>query len=45
MHGDFEVWLLNECSPNLYFPKAFEQSARFPRRKSGDMSPYFLGGN
>ena len=21
--GDFEVWLLNGCGPNLYFPKAF----------------------
>ena len=25
--------------PNLCFPKAFEQSTKFPRRKSSDMSP------
>ena len=41
MHGGFEVWLLNGCGPNLCFPKAFEQSTRFPWRKSGDVSPYF----
>ena len=23
MHGGFEVWLLNECDPNLWFAKAF----------------------
>ena len=23
MHGGFEVWFLNGCGPNLYFPKAF----------------------
>ena len=32
--GGFEVWLLNGCGPNLCFPKAFEQSARFPWQKS-----------
>ena len=36
----FEVWLLNGCGPNLYFPKAFGQSTRFPLQKFGDMSPY-----
>ena len=45
MHGGFEVWLLNECGSNLYFPKAFRQSTRFSQRKSGNMSPYFHGGN
>ena len=45
MHGGFGVWLLNGCGPNLCFPKAFGQSTRFPRQKSGDMSPYFHGGN
>ena len=45
MHEGFEVWLLNGCGPNLCFPKAFEQSARFLRRKFGDKSPYFRGGN
>ena len=44
MHGGFEVWLLNGCGPNLCFPKAFEQSTRFPRRKSNDMS-HFRGKN
>ena len=29
--GGFEVWLLNGCSPNLCFPKVFEQRTRFPR--------------
>ena len=29
MHRGFEVWLLNGCGPNLYFPKVFGQSARF----------------
>ena len=28
--GGFEVWLLNGCGPNLCFPKAFEQSTKFP---------------
>ena len=32
MMGGFEVWLLNRCGPNLCFPKAFEQSTRFPRQ-------------
>ena len=45
MHDGFEVWLLNGCGPNLCFSKAFEQSARFLRRKFGDKSPYFRGGN
>ena len=45
MHGGFEVWLLNECGPNLCFLKAFEQIARFLRGKSSDKSPYFHGGN
>ena len=41
----FEVWLLKGYGPNLCFPKAFEQSARFPWQKFGDMSPYFHGRN
>ena len=41
MHGSFEVWLLNGCGLNLCFPKAFEQSTRFPRRKFGDTSLTF----
>ena len=41
----FEVWLLNGCSLNLCFPKAFKPSTKFPLRKSGNMSPYFHGGN
>ena len=45
MCGCIEVWLLNGCGPNLCFPKAFEQSARFLQQKSGDKSPYFHGGN
>ena len=39
----FEVWLLNGCGPNLWFPKAFKQSTKFPRQKSSDMSLYFSG--
>ena len=30
---------------NLCFPKAFEQSARFPQKKPNNESPYFRGGN
>ena len=45
MHGGFEVWLLKACGPNPFSPMAFESSTRFPRRISGDMSPYFRGGN
>ena len=41
----FEVWLLNECGPNICFPKAFEQSTRFSLQKSGEKSPYFCSGN
>ena len=40
--GGFEVWLLNGRGPNLCFPKAIGQSTKFPRRTSGDMSPYFV---
>ena len=45
MHGGFEVWLLNGCGPNLCFPKAFEQSTKFPQQKSDEMSPYFRSKN
>ena len=41
--GGFEVWLLNGCGLKIYFPKAFEQSARFPLQKSSKKSPYFCG--
>ena len=41
----FKVWLLNGFSSDLCFPKAFKQSTKFPRQKSGDMSPYFRSGN
>ena len=27
--GGFEVWLLNRCGPNLYFPKAFGKVPNF----------------
>ena len=41
----FKVLLLNGYGPSLCFPKAFKQSAKFPWRKSDDMSPYFRNGN
>ena len=33
MHGGFEVLASEWCGPNLCFPKALEQSARFLRQK------------
>ena len=44
MHRGFEVWLLNGCGLNLFFPKASRQSTRFSQRKSSDITPYFRGG-
>ena len=46
MHeGGFEIWLLNECGPNICVPKAFEQSARLLLRKFNEKSPYSHGRN
>ena len=41
----FEVWFQNGCSPDRCFPSVFEVVAKFPRRKSDSISPYFHGGN
>jgi len=38
-------WLLKRFGLNLYFPKTFEHSARFPSWKFGEKSPYFRGEN
>ena len=41
----FEVWFQNGCGLDRCFPNVFGIVAKFPRRKSNSISPYFRGGN
>ena len=41
----FEVWIWKGCGLNRYLPSVFGIIAKFPWRKSGNISNYFHGGN
>ena len=40
-----EVWFQNGCGLDRCFPSVLGIVAKFPRQKSGSISPYFCGGN
>ena len=40
-----KVWFQNGCGLDRYFPIVFELAIKFPWQKSGNISPYFHGGN
>ena len=45
MELGFEVWFQKGCGLDRCFPSLFGIVVKFPRQKSGSISPYFHGGN
>ena len=39
----FEIWIWKGCGLGRYFPSVFGVVAKFPRRKSDSILPYFRG--